>query len=77
MERTDRIIGFYRWDGDPCRLLEDTEAVGGVRAEIYIGGVGFQPINAADVLLGAVPVSEEEFRELVLEEIALGKAGSA
>lgn len=64
-------ISYFRWDGDPCRIIEDEN--GNVTADIYCGGRGHLPISETDILFNGVNISEEEYKELVLEEIALNK----
>jgi hypothetical protein len=64
-------IDFFRWEGDACRLL--THSDGSQTADIYRGGRGILPIETTDLLSCAVQISEEMYKELVLEEIALSK----
>ncbi len=64
-------ISYYRWEGDACRLIEDEN--GRITADIYRAGRGHLPISESDILFNGVIINEEEYKELVLEEIALKK----
>lgn len=66
-----RVLGYYRWEGDACRMVEDQAQPGSPRAEIYCAGQGFLPVNSAEMLEKAVEVGEEAFKELVMETIRL------
>lgn len=70
---THTIIRYYDWEGDACRVIEDT-TTGDLLAELYRGGIGYIPTNYADILYSARPISEDEHKELVLLEISLSKA---
>ncbi len=64
-------ISYYRWEGDPCRMLEDE--AGNITADIYRAGRGNVPINETDLMFYGIKISEKEYKDLVLEEIALNK----
>ncbi len=64
-------IRYYRWEGDACRLIEYENGV--VAADLYRAGKGNILINKSDIICDGVPISEEKYKELVLEEIALNK----
>lgn len=72
MSNTSEVsISYYSWEGDACRLHEHPN--GDMTADIYRAGEGVLPINVTDILFGAKRISEEAYKELVLEEIALSK----
>jgi hypothetical protein len=58
-------IGFYDWEGDPCRILplEDGQ---GIHAEIYLSGKGFCPVSPADVIYKASPIAETKFKSMII-----------
>lgn len=64
-------ISYYRWEDGACRLIEDEN--GRITADTYRAGRGNVPISEADILYNGVSISEEEYKQLVLEEIALSK----
>ena len=65
-------IGYYDWEGSPCRILRDAEDPELIRAEIYHPGKGMVPIAISRVLDGVV-ISEKQFKALVLALIASNK----
>lgn len=67
------VLGYFHWEGDPCRLLVADDGFNSEAAEVYIGGKGFVPIGLSDLLQNGVPISEAEFKRLVLESIQLSK----
>ncbi len=72
MAKQDKVsISYYRWEGDPCRMLEDE--AGNITADIYRAGRGNVPINETDLMFYGIKISEKEYKDLVLEEIALNK----
>lgn len=70
-----QALEYYSWEGDPCRVVEDTRHFEGMRAEIYISGKGFVPVNIEEMRYKAVPIGEVRFKALVMEAIRLSKAG--
>jgi hypothetical protein len=62
-------IGYYDWEGSPCRILRDAEDPTAIFARIYIQGEGLQPISVFDVLEGH-RISEAEFKQMVMRLIA-------
>lgn len=62
---------YYRWDGGACRVHKDE--IGSLTADIYRAGHGILPVDATDVMYGGVKISESQYKELVRQEIALGK----
>jgi len=70
-ESPEAAITYFSWEGDACRLLEYPN--GDTTADLYRGGKGLLPIQVSDVLFGAKEITEEAYKELVLEEIALSK----
>ncbi len=64
-------IGFYNWEGDPCRILP-LESGQGIYAEIYLVGRGFCSISPTDVVYKASPISEQDFKAMVIK---LGRSG--
>ena len=69
-------FGFYRWEEDPCRLVEGPPEEGGMYAEIYIAGKGFCAIDPFDLLQEGVRISETEFKARVQQEIVLARRGT-
>lgn len=68
----EKYLGFYSWEGDPCRVYRDEDS-GEVLAEIYVGGIGFRTVDPGDVMMEATPISEVRFKELVQQEIILNR----
>lgn len=66
----DEYIGYYDWEGLPCRIVCDEESNDGARAEIYVKGKGYKPLEVMEVVEKAVPVSEAAFKSMVLRLIA-------
>lgn len=64
-------IRYFDWDGYACRLIKDEQ--GDTVADIYRAGRGHLPIRESDVMFNGVSISEEQYKELVLDEIALHK----
>ncbi len=69
-----RAVEYYSWEGDPCRVVEDESRAEGLRAEIYVSGEGFLPVNMEELRYKAAPIGEARFKELVMEAIRLAKA---
>ena len=67
-EPSETYVLYYNWEGDACRLVQHPD--GSMSADLYRGGKGLLPIDIADVLFGAKRISEDMYKELVLEEIA-------
>lgn len=65
-----RFIGFYEWEGSPCRVIEDE--AGTLKAEIYIPGKGYADAKLDNVIHLSRAITQEEFKSLVIE---LGHAG--
>ncbi len=68
---TDVTVRFYNWEGDAGRI--HTHVDGTMKADLYRGGKGVIPIDATDLLFDGKEISEDMYKELVLEEIALRK----
>lgn len=68
-----KILGYYHWEGDPCRVVVANDGYNSEAAEIYVAGEGFVPIGLSDVYHEGVPIGEAEFKRLVLESIQLAK----
>ena len=64
-------IRYFIWDGDACRLY--CHANGDLTADIYRAGKGALPIQAVELLTEAREISEQRYRDLVQEEIMLGR----
>jgi|CXWL01.1.fsa_nt_gi L-rhamnose isomerase len=64
-------ISYYNWEGDACRVHED--AKGNLTADIYRAGKGTLPVSPTDVMFNSREIGEDEYKELVLEEIAISK----
>jgi hypothetical protein len=64
---------YFRWDGDACRLHKHQN--GRETADLYRGGLGLVPINSVEWEWG-VPISFEQYQDLVEEEIEVRKNGS-
>lgn len=66
------MIGFYDVDGDPCRVVEDSRSLDGIRAERYVSGLGFREMNLASIFIRGEEISFQRFKQLVTQEIQLG-----
>lgn len=68
-EADEAWVRFFNWEGDACRL--HLHANGAMTADLYRAGKGVVPILISDVLDGAREINEEDYKDLVQEEIAL------
>ena len=60
------MIGFYEWEGLPCRILADPDRPARLIAEIYIPGKGFQPSSFGEIQAAGERIPETRFKSLVL-----------
>lgn len=56
---------YYEYDGVPCRITHD-EAGREVSGEIYKSGEGLKKFSVTEILFKAVPVSKDEFNNLLI-----------
>ncbi len=64
-------ITYYSWEGEACRVHEDE--MGNMEADIYRAGTGTVPVKPYDVIDNSRRISEEEYKDIVLEEIEYHK----
>ena len=65
-------IGFYLWEHEPCRIIED-DTTGRVIAEMYCQGRGFVPVLLTDIMWHGKHISESVFKEKVLRLTKRGR----
>jgi hypothetical protein len=70
----EQVLGYFAWEGDPCRIIVPREGYSSQVAEIYVAGSGFERISLTDLMCYGVPIAEAEFKALVMESIALAKS---
>lgn len=56
---------YYEYDSIPCQVHQES-AMGAASAEGYFPGKGFCPIAVTSVLFHGTPITEKEFRALVV-----------
>lgn len=61
-----QCVGYYEWDGLPCRVRKDEEAPHVMHAEIYIPGKGYAPVNPVEIYFKGHALSEAHYKELML-----------
>ncbi len=76
MDERETVLGYFDWEGDPCRVVESKNDCNRESAEIYVPGKGFKPIDISDVYYHGVPISEAEFKSRILRSIARNKQHS-
>jgi hypothetical protein len=73
MTDDETVLGYFHWEGDPCRVIVATDGYNTKIAEIYVSGEGFQRIALSDLEAKGVPIGEAEFKERVMDTIALAR----
>lgn len=67
------IVGYFRWDDSPCRIIRDERNRNDFRAECYDYGDGWYPVSFADVMQTGIRISRAECDELIELEARLAK----
>lgn len=61
-----RYVGYYEWEGLPCRIRKDEENPQLLHAEMYVPGKGFVPADSIDIYFKGHMLDERHYRDLLL-----------
>ena len=62
----EQCVGYFEWDGLPCRVRKDDESPHVLHAEMYIPGRGYVPANSVEVFFKGHTLSKDHYQELLL-----------
>ena len=63
---SDQCVGYYEWDGLPCRVRKDEETPHVLHAEMYVPSKGYVPVNSVEIFFKGHALSEEHYKKLLL-----------
>jgi hypothetical protein len=70
----DQFIGYYEWEGLPCRIRKDETHDHILISEIYIPGEGYLPFSMTDIILEAYPVGEKTYQQMLVKNVLRRKS---
>lgn len=64
----DNTISYYDYEGIPCQVTKNGETAA-ISAEGYFPGKGLRPVEVTAILFHGAPITEKEFRALVVSSL--------